>query len=103
VDKLYELIQSRAYLRPKIKVIGIGAGNNAAEVKAYQDTYRVPFPLFTDDDFSIHKILGQVKTPYFIGIKIHENGSHEVFYSRVGAFKEPAAFLEHVIRLSGLR
>jgi hypothetical protein len=103
VDELYEIIEKDKNLKTKVKLIGIGAGNNEAEVKVYKDTYKVPFPLFTDDDFAIHKALGQVKTPYFIGVKIHEDGSHNVFYSELGAFKKAEDFLKLMIKLSGLK
>jgi hypothetical protein len=103
VDDLYEKIEKDQNLKNKLKVIGIGAGNNAAEVKVYRDTFKVPFPLFTDDDFAIHKALGQVKTPYFIGVRINDDGSHKVFYSKLGAFKKSDAFLKSMIKLSGLK
>ena len=103
MDELYEIIEKNQDLRGKIKVIGIGAGNNEAEVKIYKDTFKVPFPLFTDDDFAIHKALGQVKTPYFIGVKIDDNGNHKVFYSKLGAFKKAEEFLKSMMKLSGLK
>jgi len=103
VDELYEQIEKNQRLKTNVKLIGIGAGNNEAEVKVYKDTYKVLFPLFTDDDFAIHKALGQVKTPYFVGIKIHDDGSHKVFYSELGAFKKADDFLKLIVKLSGLK
>ena len=103
MDDLYEKIEKDQKLKKKIKLIGIGAGNNEAEVKVYRDTYKVAFPLFTDDDFAIHKALGQVKTPYFIGVRINDDGSHTVFYSKLGAFKKPDEFLQSMIKLSGMK
>jgi peroxiredoxin len=103
VDELYDTIQKDQSLKTKIKVIGIGAGNNQAEVDIFRQTYKVPFPLFADDDFVAHKALGQVKTPYFIGVRIHNDGSHEVFYSKLGAFKKADEFLKLMITLSGVK
>ena len=103
MDVLYNIIEKNRELKDKIKMIGIGAGNNDAEVEIYRQTYKVPFPLFADDDFSAHKLLGQIKTPYFIGVKINDDGSHEVFYSKLGAFKKAEKFLRSMIKLSGLK
>jgi peroxiredoxin len=102
VNELYSGIQKRKDLREKIKVIGIGAGNTTFEVDFFRKKYEVPFPLFPDEDLTIHKILGEVRTPYFIGVKINEDGSNEVFYSKLGGFEDSDKFLKSMLKLSGL-
>jgi len=103
VNELYENIEKDPNNRRKFKLIGIGAGNSKFEVGIYMKTYEVPFPLFSDGDFSIHKSLGEVRTPYFIGVKINDDGSHEIFYSRVGGFEKVEKFLQLMLELSGLK
>ena len=103
MDELYERIEKNETLKHRIKIIGIGAGNNAMEIKIFRDSFKVPFPLFTDDDFAIHKKLGQVKTPYFIVVKNEDNGGHKIIYSKLGAFKKADAFLKSLIEMSGLK
>jgi len=65
-NKIYKYIQQNAELSKDIKMIGIGAGNNQREVDVYRETFRVPFPLFTDPDFAVHKKLGEPRTPVTI-------------------------------------
>ena len=103
VNSLYHRIEKDPTLNGKIKLIGIGAGNSDYEVSLFKKKYNVPFPLFSDGDFKIHKLLGEVRTPYFIGIRINPNGSHQVFYSKLGAIDDDQKFLNEMISLSGLK
>ena len=102
VNKLHSMIQKRKDLKNKIRMIGIGTGNTPFEVSFFQKKYEVDFPLFSDEDLSIHKILGELRTPYFIGVKINRDGSNEVFYSRLGQFRDVDGFLKRIVELSGL-
>jgi len=102
VNALYRKIESDSHLKEKIKLIGIGVGNSEFEVDVFRKKYKIEFPLFPDADFSIHKMCGEVRTPYFIGVKIDEDGKHNIFYSKLGSIKDPAIFLSLILRSSGL-
>jgi peroxiredoxin len=103
VNRLYEKIEQNAALKGKIKIIGIGVGNTSYEVSTFKKKYSVPFPLFADADYVIHKMLGEVRTPYFIGVKLNPDGSHQVIYSKLGEFEGVDQFLSTIMRLSGLQ
>ncbi len=102
INELYKAIENNEALRGKIKLVGIGAGNSAFEVKVFRDKYKVPFPLLPDEDFSLHKCFGETRTPYFIAIRINDDGSHKVIYSKLGGIEEPKQFLKQMTKLSGL-
>lgn len=103
VNKLYWAIEADRNLKGKIKMIGIGAGNSPFEVEVFRKKYQVPFPLFPDEDFSIHKACGKVRTPYFLGVKIKTDSSVEVFYNRLGGIQDPSQFLELILHSSGIK
>ena len=103
INRLYSIIEGNPNLKDKVKLIGIGAGNSSFEVGVYKKKYNVPFPLFPDEDFSIHKCIGEVRTPYFLGVKINDDGTHRIFYSQLGKFKGAESFLELMLRESGLK
>ncbi len=103
MDELYRLIESDVSLKDKIKLIGIGAGNSRYEVGVFKKTFHTPFPLFPDSDFTIHGALGDVRSPYFIAIRINKDGTHEVIHSELDSFKEAGTFLELIMTASGLK
>ena len=103
IEELYQLIENDVRLKDKIRLIGIGAGNSRYEVEVFKKTFHTPFPLFPDNDFTIHEALGDVRSPYFIAIKINKNGTHEVIHSELDSFKDAETFLELMIDASGLQ
>ena len=102
MNDFYKAIEANKDLKGKIKLIGIGTGNSDFEVDFFRKKYEVPFPLFSDEDYAIHKAIGEVRTPYFIGVKLKSDGSSEVFYSKLGGFKNADKFLKSMVKFSGL-
>lgn len=103
VNKLYDRIQANPNLKSKMRLVGIGVGNSAYEVDVFRKRYNISFPLYSDGDFKMHKNLGEPRTPYFIGVKINPDGSHRIFYSKLGEFGDVDKFLEEMVRLSGIK
>ena len=102
MNEFYQAVEQREDLKGKMKIIGIGIGDTPADVQYFKKKYKVPFPLFPDEDMSIHTALGKPRAPYFIAVKIDKGGSSQVFYSKLGAFGKPDKFLARMLTLSGL-
>jgi len=103
VNALYQMIEEISNFKDRIKMIGIGAGNSVLEVNAFREKHRVPFPLFPDQDFTIHNLLGEVRTPYFMIVKFDKDRNCQVIYAKEGAFGEAENFLQQIIEAAGLK
>jgi peroxiredoxin len=102
INNLYALIEKDPALKNKIKIIGIGINNSLFETDIFKKKYKVEFPLIPDADFKLHKIIGEVRTPYFIVVKL-KDGKTEVVYSKLGALGDSKSFLEQIVKSAGLK
>ena len=103
VNRLYTVIEGNSALKEKIKIIGIGIGNSQFETGIFKKKYTVAFPLIPDADFKLHKIMGEVRTPYFIVVKLNSGKHPGVIYSKLGALENNDIFLEQIVKSSGLK
>lgn len=103
VNRFYGLIENNPRLKGKIKILGIGVGNTQYEVAAFKKKYKVVFPLIPDADFKIHEIVGEVRTPYFMAVKLNSPKKLEVVYSKLGAHEDVEAFLAEIIKLADVK
>ena len=103
VNRLYASIESNPALKDKIKIIGIGAGNSQFEIGVYKKKYTVVFPLISDGNFRLHKIFGEVRTPYFIAATLDGAKPAKVIYSKLGALENNDLFLAQIVNSAGLK
>jgi peroxiredoxin len=102
VNQFFQKLTQNPALKDKIKLIGIGTGNSAYEVAVFQKKYQVQFPLFEDPDFKMHNRIGEVRTPYFFGIRSDGGKKATVFFSKLGGFENPDQYLNDIVKLSGI-
>jgi len=102
VNQLYEKIEADPSLKDAIKLIGIGVGNTPMEVDVYKKRYHVPFPLFPDADYALHKLLGEARTPCFIAVRLDKDRTEQVIHQHVGGLGDVDEFLASITRKSGI-
>ncbi|MFO7914030.1 MAG: TlpA disulfide reductase family protein [Desulfotignum sp.] len=102
VNALFDLIRQDPRLSERVKLLGIGAGNSAFEVTFFKKKYDIEFPLFPDEDFRLHKQIGEVNTPHFFGLRLMENEKTDLFFSRSGEIEDVKKFLQTLLKESGI-
>jgi peroxiredoxin len=103
INTFFNSIEQDAVLKDKVKLIGIGAGNSLFEINFFKKKYAVPFPLFPDAEFQIHKQIGEVRTPYFFGVHLKGPEAGRIFYSQLGGPDDALKFLENLLQKAGLK
>ncbi len=101
--KLYRQIENNPDLKNRIKLIGIGAGNTLTEIEVFKQTNNIPFPIFPDEDLVIHNLLGEVRIPSFIAIRIEKDGSHKIVYTHLGGLTDTTLLLDSMVEAYGIK
>ncbi len=101
VNSLFRAISANPAIRSRVKMFAIGAGNSSFEVNAFRDLLNVKYPLISDRDSSVYKILGEIRPPYFFVLLKKPTGM-QVVYSRAGGIEDPGAFLQMVCARTGI-
>ncbi|MDM8538860.1 TlpA disulfide reductase family protein, partial [Desulfobacterales bacterium HSG17] len=106
VNSFYDKLANDPDLKNRIKLIGIGVGNSDYEVNFFKKKYDIKFPLFSDPDFKYYEQIGEVRTPFFIGIKIAKDKDKDkdkdddkafVFHTHKGGMENVDDFLADIL------
>ena len=103
VNELYEIMEKTKRPDFKLVIIGIGANNTDLEVNTFRDGFDIKFPLFSDPDMTNYNALEGKGTPGFIGCKKDSSGKSVIFYRKSGEFADAQAFLDELVKSSGLK
>lgn len=98
VNEVYKIIEDRADLKYKIKLIGIAAGNTHYETGIYKEKYHADFPLFPDKSGDISAMLGAKNTPAFIVFKKNKTGKWEQIYFHEGEINSANNLLTNILK-----
>jgi hypothetical protein len=91
MNKLYAKIESDPSTAGKVKMIGIGAGNSILELASFRDNFAVRYPLFPDDNFDIHTLMGEPRTPFMVFAKSAGGGKMTIVKTHLGLLKDTDA------------
>ncbi len=89
MDEVWRRVDARPALRERVRFIGVGVGNTAAQVAEFHARYDTPFPMVADPEFAAFDALGTLEgTPYLLLLRRGADGS--VFgRAQVGHVSDP--------------
>jgi thiol-disulfide isomerase/thioredoxin len=84
----------------RIRMIGLGLGNTQFETTFYREKFAVPFPLFDDGDYAVHKALGEPVAPTYYIVRLDPDGA-EILYEWEGELEKD--IFDTIMTLTGGR
>jgi peroxiredoxin len=103
VNRLFRAIQADPDLAGRVKLFGLAADNSYFETELFRDRYEVPFHLLPDPELLVAQMLGEVRTPHFLVLRLEPGGPGKVVLSQRGHLGEVEVFLDQALRAGGLR
>ncbi len=96
MNRLYKSIEKAPDLKGKVKMLGIGVGNNLIQLAHFRQEKRIPFPLVPDEDFIAFEAVGYPGgTPFTVIVK-KEGEAFVVKDTHLGVIERHAPYLERV-------
>lgn len=99
INRLYQKILHDESLRDRIKILGIGVGNNQKEMHQFRSDNKVSFPMLPDPEFAAYEAIGDPGgTPYFLVLRKAPEGEL-LAESRLGLIENEDLFLDKLKEL----
>ncbi len=96
MNRLYRAIEKDPQLKGKVKMLGIGVGNNRIQLEHFRQEKKIPFPLIPDKDFTAFEGIGYPGgTPFTLIVK-REDGKFVVKDAHLEVIEGHKAYLEKV-------
>jgi peroxiredoxin len=77
-------------LKGQVKMLAIAAGGNTNEIKYLYEHVQYGFPVVPDEQFEVHKLLGEPRTPFTLLV----DPEGKVLYTHMGIIENVDAFLK---------
>lgn len=102
-NQLYQAIISDPKLKDRVKFFGLAANNTYFETELYRDRYEVKYHLVPDPELRVADILGEVRTPRTLVLRLGQGGQGKVVISKEGPLVDAKGFLDQIIQAGGLQ
>jgi hypothetical protein len=95
-NTLYNAIAEDPNLKSKVKMVGVGVGNNRIQINAFKKEKSIPFPIIPDPDFKLYELAGEPKTPFTLLMRKNNKGEWVIVSAHLGVILLPEDYLEEI-------
>ncbi len=95
MNDIHRLLEERADLRDRVRFLGIGVGNGAAEIAAFRERMDVSYPILADSDFQALDAIGNPGgTPFIVFFPRGEGLG--IPRAHLGLWRAPESFIASI-------
>ena len=96
MNRIYKAIDKDPALKGRVKMLGIGVGNNRIQLEHFRQTKKTPFPMIPDKEFVAFENIGYPGgTPFTIIVK-KESGVFIVKDTHLGLIEKHREYLDKI-------
>jgi len=100
MNRIYKAINKDPDLKGRVKMLGIGVGNNQIQLEHFRQEKKIPFPLIPDKNFAAFEDIGYPGgTPFTIIVK-KENGEFVVKDTHLGLIEKHREYLDKIRQIA---
>jgi len=99
MNRIYKTIKKDPALNGKVKILGIGVGNNRLELESFRQEKKIPFPLIPDKNFVAFEDIGYPPgTPFTLILK-KEEGHFIVKNTHLGLIENRKVYMDTIRKI----
>ena len=95
-NRLFTLIQDDPQLEPRLKMIGIGVGDNQRSVLRFKRAHNIPYPLLPDERRVMFESVGAGEIPLLYLVQILPDARVQVMLYHEGGLENVDALLNQI-------
>ena len=96
MNRIYKAITKDPEMKERVKILGVGVGNNRLQLEHFRREKRIRFPLIPDKDFVAFENIGRPEGTPFTVLAKKENGTFVVKGTRLGLIENSREYLDKI-------
>jgi hypothetical protein len=92
INNMFRIIAKDPALKEQFKIMAIAVGANPTEVAYLKKQLKIAYPVITDPQFEVHKVLGEPRTPFNMIVR-HDR---KILFTHLGSLTNTDTLLNQI-------